>query len=167
MLTSPDELKTRHRFADYIYWTLFFAIHFIAALAAISKHSIAWSVCYVAVGISLVFLILKFYCSHCPHYIQGKKSTKCMFFWGIPKMFKPRPGPLRPFEKAISIISPVIWVLFPLYWLALEPSFLVIYLLSLLVLVLTIRRNECGRCIYFHCPMNCVPKNIRRRFEPQ
>ena len=92
MLTSPDELKTRHRFADYIYWTLFFAIHFIAALAAISKHSIAWLVCYVAVGICLVLLILKFYCSHCPHYIQGKKSIKCMFFWGIPKCSSQDPG---------------------------------------------------------------------------
>ena len=42
MMTSPDELKARHSFGDYVYWTLFFFIQFIAGLTAISRHSIPW-----------------------------------------------------------------------------------------------------------------------------
>jgi hypothetical protein len=29
------------------------------------------------------------------------------------------------------------------------------------VLVATIRRNECSRCIYFDCPVNCVPEDTK------
>ena len=165
MMTSPDQLKTRHSFGDYIYWTLFFAIHFIAGLAAISRHSIPWLIFYVVVGIATVFAILKFYCSHCPHYMKSEKSLKCMFSWGIPKIFEARPGPLSPPEKAVSIISAIIWLLFPVYWLVLEPSLLIIYVLSLLVFVLTVKKTECTRCVYFHCPVNCVPEDVRRQVE--
>ncbi len=165
MITSKDQLKIRHGFVDYLYWNLFGAIHIIAAGTAILNHSIACLVCYIILGISLVVLVYRFYCSHCPHYGQGDKTTKCMFFWGIPAFFKPRPWPLNLFEKAVLVISSIVWILFPLYWLSLEPSLLVIYLLSLAVFVWTIRRNECCRCIYFHSPVNCVPKEIRSQPE--
>ena len=165
MATSPDRLKTRHGFNDYMYWTLFFAIHFITALVAISKHSTAWLICYVIVGISILILILKFYCSHCPHYVCKGKTVKCMFFWGVPKLFEPKPGPLGPSEKAVTLVLSVLWILFPVYWLILEPGLLVIYWLSLLVFVLTVKKNECARCVYFHCPVNAVPEDVRSRFE--
>ena len=165
MIDSKDQLKTRHQFGDYLYWTLFFAIHIVAGGVAIWRHSIVWLICYVVVGVSLLLLLYKYYCSHCPHYIQSNKSTKCMFFWGVPKIFEERPGPLSFHEKAISIIAPVVWVLFPLYWLILEPGLLVIYLLSLVVFGLSVRRNECTRCVYVHCPVNCVPENVRSQME--
>ena len=165
MMTSPDELKARHSFGDYVYWTLFFVIHFIAGLTAISRHSIPWLIFYVVLGIATLSVLLKFYCSHCPHYIQGEKRLTCMFFWGIPKMFEARPGPLSPPEKAVSAVAAVIWILFPVFWLVLEPGLLLIYVLSWVVFAWTMKKTECSRCVYFHCPMNRVPEDARKQFE--
>jgi hypothetical protein len=43
----------------------------------------------------------------------------------------------------------------------LQPGLLVIYLLSMGVLGLTLRRYECKRCVYFQCPSNCVPEGLK------
>jgi len=160
---SEIQLKRQHKFIDHLYWNLVLAVPILTACMAILRNSIFWFVLYAIAFIVLVIVIYRFFCTHCPHYIQGAKSTKCMFFWGIPKFFKSRPEPLNLFDKAISIIAPIIMILLPLYWLIFQLDLLVIYLLSLAVLCATIRRNECGRCIYFHCPVNCVPEDIRRQ----
>lgn len=163
MNKSNTQLKADHKFTDYIYWNLVAAVPFLTACVAIIKDSVAWLILYLILCILTVIFVYKFYCSHCPHYIKGATTTKCMFFWGIPKFFKSKPGPLILYEKAVSIIAPIIILLPPLYWLRLQPGLLIIYFLSLTVLVTTIRRNECCRCVYFHCPANCVPEDIRRR----
>jgi hypothetical protein len=86
-----------------------------------------------------------------------------MFFWGIAKYFKARPSPLNLFEKGISLIAPLILIFFPIYWMRLYPDLLVIYLLSLAVFGMTIRRNECKRCIYFECPANSVTEGAKNQ----
>ncbi len=156
-------LKTKHNFLDYLYWTLLISVPLIVAGIAIFKSSVIWLVLYIILTICLIMVVYRFYCTHCPHYIQGKKTTKCMFFWGVPKFFKSRQGPLSLFEKAISIIAPTILILFPVYWLILQPALFIIYILSFLVLGATIRRNECCRCVYFYCPLNCVPDEIKNQ----
>ena len=163
MIDSKTQLKTHHRFLDYLYWNLLAAIPIITACVAILEHSVIWLIVYIIICISLIALIYRFYCTHCPHYVQSTNTTKCMFFWGIPKFFESRPGPLSFFEKALSLISPILLILLPLYWLSLEPGLLVIYSLSLAALVLTIRRNECGRCIHFQCPANRVPEDVQNQ----
>ena len=35
------------------------------------------------------------------------------------------------------------------------------YILSIGVMGATLRRHECGRCIYFQCPANCVPEDLK------
>ncbi len=166
-LTSIDQLKSKHRFADYVYWCMFFLIHVVTGFIAIVKHSVVWSITYVVIGIALVALVYRFQCTHCPHYVEGKKRTKCMFFWGVPKFFRARPGPLSFFEKTVPFIAGIIWVFFPLYWLLLEPDLFILYWLSLIVLFLTIWRHECTRCIYFNCPMNRVPEDVQRQFQSE
>lgn len=161
MNECEGQLKMQHQFTDYLYWNLFIAVPIITACIAILKNSIVWFVFYIIVCIFLVTLVYRFYCTHCPHYIRGVNTTKCMFFWGIPKYFKARPGPLNLFEKAIAFIAPTILILFPLYWLILQPDLLIIYVLSLAVLGATIRRYECGRCIYFDCPVNLVSEETK------
>ena len=164
MNESKAQLKTHHKFSDYLYWNLVAAVPIITACIAILKNSIMWLILYIIVCILLIIVLYRFFCTHCPHYTQSANTTKCMFFWGIPKYFKSRPGPLNLFEKAISIIVPIVLILLPLYWLSLQPDLLVIYLLSLAVLGATIRRNECSRCIYFHCRVNCVPEDVKNQF---
>ena len=154
-------LKKQHRFVDFLYWNMVVALPIITACIAIFKDSLVWMVIYIIICILLVAVIYRFYCTHCPHYVQGVKTTKCMFFWGMPKCFDSRPGPLSLFEKTVSFAAPVIIILIPIYWLILQPGLLAIYVLSVAVLVATIRRNECSRCIYFHCPVNCVPEDMK------
>jgi hypothetical protein len=160
-ITSPDQLQHHHRFVDYLYWNLFFLIHVIAAFVAIVRHSPGWAVTYVIVGIGLATLIYRFQCTHCPHYTANAKGTRCMFLWGVPKIFRPRPGPLNFFEKIVPFIAGAVWVLFPLYWLLLEPTLFILYWLSIIVLFLTIYRYECRRCTYFHCSLNRAPQDLQ------
>jgi hypothetical protein len=61
----------------------------------------------------------------------------------------------------VSLIAALIIILLPLYWLRLQVDLLVIYLLSFAIFLITIRRNECSRCIYFNCPANNVPEDIK------
>ena len=163
MSESEPKLKAHHSFLDYLYWNLFVAVPIVTACVAIIKHSVIWLIVYIIACILLVGLIYRFCCTHCPHYIDGGKTVNCMFFRALPKFFDSRPGPLSFFEKTVTIMTPILIILLPFYWLRLHIGLLVIYLLSFAVLILTIRRNECGRCIHLHCPANCVPEEIKRQ----
>jgi hypothetical protein len=65
------------------------------------------------------------------------------------------------FEKFMIFAATIILIVFPFYWLISSPGLLVIYVLSMVALLTTIRRNECSRCVYFHCPVNCVPEDLK------
>ena len=160
-----NRLKTRYEFLDYIYWNLFAAIPFIIAFIAIFKSSIIWAVVYILVFLALFLIVeYRFFCSHCPHYCQNAHTTKCLFIWGVPKYFKARPFPLTILDKSMMILGFLIIILFPVYWLFSQPLLLIIYLLSWTVFGFTLKRYECNRCIYFHCPANSVPKNLKDQF---
>lgn len=155
-------LKTQHTFFDFLYWNLAFSVPFIAACIAISEKSLIWLLIYIIACISLVMVLFRFYCIHCPHYHQSGKTLKCMFFWWMPKFFKTESGPLSMLEKMVSLMTCFVILMLPIYWLLLRPGLLVIYLLSTGVLGLTLRRYECKRCVYFQCPSNCVPNKLKK-----
>jgi hypothetical protein len=154
-------LKRQHRFVDFLYWNMLVALPIITACIGIFKVSPAGMFIYIIICILLVAVIYRFYCTHCPHYVQGVKTTRCMFFWRMPKFFDARPAPLSLFEKTVSFAAPAIIMLIPLYWLISQPGLLVIYVLSVAVLLTTARRYECSRCVYFNCPVNRVPEDIK------
>ncbi len=156
-------LKKQHKFRDYLYWNLVAAVPIITACIAMFKASIMLLSLYIAACIFLIIIVYRFFCSHCPHYINSEKVVKCMFFWGVPRYFKARPGPLNLFEKGISLIAALILIFFPIYWMRLFPGLLVIYLFSLAAFGMTIRRNECKRCIYFECPANFVAEDVKNQ----
>jgi hypothetical protein len=163
-MNEPEiKLKKQHKFRDYLYWNLVFLVPVITACMAMFKVSIVLLGFYVALFVFMIIIIYRFFCTHCPHYINSEKVVKCMFFWGIAKYFKERPGPLGLFEKGIVFIASLILLLFPIYWMRLYPDLFVIYLLSLAVFAMTIRRNECKRCIYFECPSNSVTEGTRNQ----
>ena len=156
-MNEPEiQLKKQHKFHDYLYWNIVASVPIITACMAMFKVSIVLLGFYIALFVFMMIIIYRFFCSHCPHYINSEKVVRCMFLWGIGKFFKARPSPLNLFEKTISIIAPLIIILFPVYWMRFYPGLLVIYLLSLAVFGMTIRRNECVRCIYSDCPANSV-----------
>lgn len=154
-------LRERYTLMDFLYYTTLLTVPVFTAFYAISKDSTGWLILYIFLCIAATALIYRFYCSHCPHYTREGRATRCMFFWGMPKFFKPQPGPLGFLDKTLAVISPAVVFIFPLYWLFQHMGLLVIFALSLIAFLSTVRRNECRRCIYFNCPVNTVPEDLK------
>ena len=159
------KLKEKHNISDCIYWILFGLIPLLIACFAISRYSIKWTFIYIFVFIGH-FLVLeyRFFCSHCPHYCNNSATTNCMFLWLVPKFFKKRPHPLSRFDFIMLMFGFAIMIFSPLYWLLKSLHLCVLYFLSWSVLFVTLRRYECPRCIYFHCPSNSVDENIKKEY---
>ena len=163
MKVSEDDVRIRHRLRDCVYWNLFILIPFVTACVAIAASSIFWMVVYILLSIIVFFIVVyKFFCTHCPHYVEGSGCVRCMFFWGLPKYFREQPGPYSTPELIVTAASVLVWVAFPFFWLFWHPGLMVIYAVSLGVLVSTLRRYECGRCVHFDCPGNKVPEEAKR-----
>jgi len=152
MISQP--LKTEHRFSDFVYWVSFALVPLMTAAVAMERLSKAWLVAYLLVLAASLALIYRVFCTHCPHYMKTGRTVRCMFMWGVPKIFAPRPGPYNPTEKVIVFAAPALAVLFPLHCLLQSPGLLFVYILSWGVFFTTIRRDECRRCVHLHCPVN-------------
>ncbi len=159
-------LKVEHSTKDRLYWNFFNMIPFLIGSIAISRDSLKWVAVYI--GIALFFFLViefRFTCTHCLHYIRSKGCVKCMMLHGVPKLFKARPGPHSPLEKAITALGALPMFLFPVYWLVREPLLLGAYIVAWALFGMTARRYECIRCINFECPMNRVPADVKKEFE--
>ena len=159
MTDKKTLLKEYYRFSDFLYYVALLAIPIITAIVAISDKSMAGAVIFILLAVVSIPVMLRFFCTHCPHYCRDEKSLKCIFFWGLPKFFKQRPGSLSMTEKLLSIAGPTLVLLYPVYWVLQEPGLFIIYLLSVIVFVASVRRNECPRCIYTDCPANITARN--------
>jgi uncharacterized membrane protein YhaH (DUF805 family) len=159
---SSYPLKTQHDMKSCLYWNLLLAVPIVTACTAIGTHSIVAVLFYLLFTI-LIFaaVLLRFFCTRCPHYIQSEDTVKCLFMWGAPKPFKDREGPYTFADLALVVIAVAVWALAPVYWLWQHFGLLLIYVLSLVAFGATVKRYECGCCTHFHCPMNDVPESIR------
>jgi len=165
MEIREEHLKESHRLSDCLYWNLFFIVPIVTACVGISRHSAVWTILYILLTVlTFVVGVYRFFCTHCPHYIKGEEKVNCLFLRRAPKFFKERPGPYSFLERLVVFISLFIWLVFPIYWLYRSVGLLVIYGVSLAVLVATMRKYECGRCIHFDCPVNCVPEDARSNY---
>ena len=160
MIHFQNELKTHYRFSDFLFYICLLSVPFVTALSAIFKNSAWWTIAFIGLAVCTTVLILRFYCTRCPHYTRVGKSLKCIFFWGLPKFFNIRPGKLDVVDKVITFSATAVLLIFPLYWLLMEPGLLIVYILSLIGFAAAIYRNECERCIYFECPANKVPEAL-------
>ena len=150
----PPLTRTRYRFGDYLFYSAMAAVPLLTGAVAIYPESVFGLVCYLIVLVAAAGLMLFFFCTHCPHYAGDAKRLKCMFFWGLPKYFRARPGPLKWSDKLVALAAALTLFAFPLAWLAENPGLLAIYLLSAGVFGATVRRCECGRCPFAECPVN-------------
>lgn len=129
------------------------------------NHSLAALLIWLAMIIVFFFVVeIRVLCSHCPHYALQGTVIRCHANFGIPKLWKYRPGPLNNLEKTTLLAGFILiwgypagillagnnWILLALYIPA------VIFFFGLL------RRIFCRRCIHFSCPLNNVEKHIRK-----
>jgi len=159
MTDKKNLLKYSYSFSDFLFYIALLAIPVITAIVAILDKSIVGAVVFFLILLAAIPVILRYFCTHCPHYCRDEKRLKCIFFWGLPKFFKPRPGSLGLTEKLLSFSGPTLVLLYPTYWVLQDPGLLIIYLLSVIVFVASLRRNECPRCIYTDCPANTATRH--------
>ena len=158
MTDNKMALKHRYHFSDFLYYTTLLVIPIITGLIAILEKSGIGAIIFLLISAGAVSVILRLFCSHCPHYCRDEKRLNCIFFWGLPKLFKQRPGQISARDKLISFIASAILLLYPFYWLLQRPGLFIIYVLSIVAIGASVRRNECPRCIYAECPANIAER---------
>ncbi|WDP89579.1 MAG: hypothetical protein HUN04_07545 [Desulfobacter sp.] len=159
MADEKCSLKYRYTFPDFLYYIGLLAIPFTTGMVAVLDKSLAGAVIFFMVIAVSIPVVLRFFCTHCPHYCRDEKRLNCIFFWRFPKFFSQRPGSLSLREKILSVGGPVLVLLYPVYWLVQEPGLFIVYLLSVIVFGASVRRNECPRCIYTDCPANIAQRH--------
>ncbi|MDO9565674.1 MAG: hypothetical protein Q7J15_02910 [Candidatus Desulfaltia sp.] len=158
------DLKSKQHFGDCVYWAMMALIPFIIACVSVAKSSFLLLGVYLVAFVTLQILIFRFLCTHCPHYCEDSKRLPCLSLWNFKKIFKPRPGPWSLTDKMMLLVLMSIICAFPIYWIFQDKLLLIIYILSVINFVVTLKKYECSRCIYFHCPNNSVPEENRKRF---
>jgi hypothetical protein len=165
-MDSPlHHLRQRYSFFDFLFYTGLLAVPVLTALLAVGSRSRWGLIGYILVACLAATLVVKFYCSRCPHYTREDKLLRCIFFWNLPKIFPARPGDLNTVDKLVAWGAPAVVTAFPLFWLYREPLLLLIYVVSGSVFAAAVRRHECHRCIYFACPMNSVPASQKNEYS--
>ena len=159
---SDCRLKDEFNLKDWLYWNLMLAVPLVTALVGIGRQSAGGLVLYLVLILVALGLILRFFCTHCPHYTRRQSKFSCLFFYKVPKFFADREGPLNLKEKFWVALAVVLILAVPVFWLVETPSLLIIYLTALAAFVATHRRNECSRCIFVDCPMNRVPEDLQQ-----
>lgn len=158
-------LRTEHQFPDFPWFVLVGGMPFLVGIFAIANISLLWLSGYLVLMLIFGVVQIRFLCRHCPYYRQQPgKTVHCKAMWGPTKWFRPRPGALSSVDKAILFSFFLLTFLFPMYWLVLQPQLLVIYCLSTVIMVWTLARYECNRCMFFDCPFNRVSRNVKNDF---
>lgn len=135
---------------------------------------------FVAVGLAFLGPVeMRFLCSHCPHYAREGRWLKCMAPNPFPKLFRPRPGPMKSHERIIIAAFAGSILSFPAFSLAgairslpvqqqgLNPSLLLAaavlegaLILSAVQFCCHLTRSFCCRCLNLSCPFNRVPATV-------
>lgn len=167
MMCPETGLLLRHEVSRFVYYKLLTLIPVSVAVIGIARYSEAFYWPFVYIGLCLLHAGIMFTikCPHCPYYKMDGKLHHCFMISGVPKIYKPRPGPE---SRLVGIYAPVgmaVLTFFPVYWLWFQWELLLIYLLSVVVLVTSIGLNECPRCLNFECAHNKVPEDVRKAYH--
>jgi len=160
-------LRMGHKLQDFLWFVLVGGMPFLVACLAIGSSSLLWMIGYLVFMLSFGIVQIRFLCTHCPYYREEGKRVHCKSMWGWPRLFKPRPGARSGFDKMMFYSYFLLAFLFPMYWLILQPILLALYCLSGVVMVWTLRRYECNRCLFFDCGFNCVSPDEKEEFLRQ
>ena len=159
-------LDTEPTLGRYLYFKALAAIPVFAALVGLIRYSstFVWPLVYVGLCLLHAGIMFTIKCPHCAYYKMGGSRHRCFMWWGMPKLFKPRAGPEKPFVGVYAPIGMAVLTFFPVYWLASDWVLLAIYLWSIGVVVATIGRMQCTRCLNFECGHNTVPQDVREAY---
>ena len=120
----------------------------------------------IIIGLFFLVMEIRILCSHCPHYSESSNILRCWANYGVPKLWKYRPGPMNLTEKITLIIGFIIIWGYPVIFIFLIEKWilLIVYIFSIVLFFTMLRLNNCKRCMNFSCPLNNVDNNIREDF---
>jgi len=125
----------------------------IIALYGIYLESITWGLIYMIYLFLVLVVMLACFCAYCPYpYIY----SDCLLlpYVLIKKLFKPRPGPIRTFEKSILIVTMLGIIVIPQYWLIKNYTLLIMFWILLPLISAFFPFHICKRCQNHNCPQN-------------
>jgi hypothetical protein len=163
----PTEITCHFTAKDLAVFLVNAAPPFIIGGAGLIGLSTAWFYTWLGfIAVYFLFIEIRVLCSHCPHYAEPGATLRCWANYGMPKLWKYRPGPMNLVEKTVFLGGLILMFLVPLGALAFQQSWLL-----LLLLVLTsingaslLKARFCSRCMNFACPLNNVSPDIRNQF---
>ena len=167
MSCSSEALHTKPKLSRYVYYKLMTLIPVSAAVIGISRYAESWIWLWVYVGLclshALVMNAVK--CPHCPYYKMGQNTFSCFMWWRMLRLYKPRAGLESRFVGIYAPIGMLILTIYPTLWLWRQWELLFLYLLSVVVVVLSIGENECSRCLNFECSHNTVSDTVKKEYQ--
>jgi hypothetical protein len=164
---TVNDLRCHFKPGDLIHFYLIVLPSFILGGAGILSIN-GW-VFLLWIGILVGFfgfLETRVLCAHCPHYAEPESSLRCWANYGLPKIWKRRPGPMTLIEKSLLLGGfAVVWG-YPLVCMFVGKKWflLVVYALSASGFFLTLKKSLCTQCMNFACPLNAVADGIRSEF---
>ncbi len=155
--------------------TIFFGMVYIGTFSGIWLPLIIYSIAFI---LNFAIIEPRMLCSHCPFYAEKGIILHCNTLFGMPKIWKYRPGPIKKYEMIIQFISgslvdllPLIFFGYGIYLLVLLnakssdyvafSAIIFFHILLLLQLQKVIMKEVCTKCPNFSCALNKVPKDIK------
>ncbi|MCK4777040.1 MAG: hypothetical protein KAS39_01610, partial [Actinomycetia bacterium] len=116
-------------------------------------------------GFMLFFFTLweiRILCSHCPYYAEKGKTIHCIANYGMPKLWKYRPGPVSMAEKIQLFIGFIILFGYPFPFMIIGRKYMlaVFSLWGVILFFWTLQKYTCTKCVNFSCPLNRVEKEV-------
>jgi hypothetical protein len=113
------------------------------------------------------FIEIRALCSHCPHYAEtGTKALRCWANYGSPKVWKYRPGPMTPGDRAVFFGGCAFFILYPAAMMIIGSNWILLgaYAALAALLGMVMPATMCNRCINLACPLNRVNGKARDQF---
>lgn len=163
-----DRLKCRFRVGDLLFFlglclTVALPAGIGMVLGGFGWYLLGWPV--------VLFILLGLWenrvlCSHCPYYAEKGSTLRCFANYGLPKLWRYRPGPAGRWEKAQFVVIVVLIVGYPFPFLVIggQYIFVVLALWALAMVGWTMQRVNCSQCVNFSCVFNRVPEEVIDEF---
>lgn len=152
---------------DHIQFLAIALPSFLLGGAAIYHVSGWWLALWIAMIPSFFALLeIRVLCTHCPHYAEPDKTLKCWANYGVPKIWKYRPGPMSIAEKSVFLAGLTIIFGYPVVFMILAAQWFLlgVYLITVVGFFMTLKRYLCTQCMNFACPWNEVKVETRHAF---
>jgi hypothetical protein len=165
---AHGRIKCHFRVVDLVhFWSLFLPVALVAGAGALTAGWV-WLLVWLLIGVGFFgFLEIRVLCAHCPRYDDDGPYLRCWANWGMPKLWRRRPGPMTWWEKAAFLGGLAVVFGLPLVFLIGWGQWfrLVLYAACTAAFGLTVGIDFCPRCVNFACPLNRVDAETREVFN--